>query len=161
MEELCKLICKELVTPLPELSKLGSAEHAATVGDRLYYLESDYPKGIHRLSYIQLSEIQKPVFRTIKDDITKYQPATEGLWIAVVTTTKDDSKRELFLIDPEGNQLGKLISKGIIIERMAWSPDDTKLAYGIMDKSGKGYQICIFDMKTGKNSVIFEGSRMA
>lgn len=155
------------VTSLPALSKLmesGDTRYTdtATVGDRLYSLETNYPKAVHRLNYIQLSQLEKPVARTVKDNVLRYQPSADGQTIAIVTTkTTMDASQQLFLIDAEGNQLGKSIAKGILIEQMAWSADDSKLAYGILDKAGNGYQIFVFDIKTGKNTAVFEGSRIA
>ncbi|MEC0231928.1 hypothetical protein [Paenibacillus alba] len=156
------------MTSMPALSKimaptdLKQTERATIGNDRLYYLETNYPRNIHDLKYIELSQMDAPAARQVRGQVSLFQPMKAGHMISVVTTRShlDELKQELILIDSNGKEQGAALAIGAAIGPMAWSPDESELAYGMLEKAGSTYQISVFDLKAGSSSVVFEGSRL-
>ncbi|WP_144028394.1 hypothetical protein [Paenibacillus ferrarius] len=143
-------------------TELKQTERATIGNDRLYYLESNYPNHVHDLKYIELSQMDAPAAHQVRGEVSLFQPMKAGPMISVVTTQShlDESKQELILIDSNGKQQGAALAIGAAIGQMVWSPDDSKLAFGMLRKVGSTYQISVFDLKTGSSSVVFEGPRL-
>ncbi|BFT72548.1 hypothetical protein [Paenibacillus sp. P36] len=156
------------ITPMPALNQLmehndtdtRNIEQVARIGERLYFIEGS------GFSYIEMSQLDNPVIHRIYEkSVNRFYPAPDEHQIAVVTTEGSQfsrTKRELLLLDPDGNSLGNHLESGEYFNSVSWSLDQSKLTYVVTKQYPNQYEVHVVDTKSGENKMIYKSTnRMA
>ena len=121
-------------------------------GDKVVFLWTDKnAEGVLK-STLNIANPDTTGYQTIAemyetDDVIYVSP--DGLNLIYHRTQNEDSTNKLTLTTPDGKIWRDLVSEGYNYG-VLWSPDSQKFLFGKREKSGKNYQLWVFDLYSGE-----------
>lgn len=135
-------------TPMPFKDDAEVILDVAQRGDAVYYLDGE--------GKLKSFSGDGNLVLPLASKVVEFEVSADGKHIAVVTNASE-SERTLKLIRPDGAEIGTTVAQGTLIERVAWSPDGTKLAFAVYSEADRGMKgVYVMDTAAGKVVPIFD-----